>query len=408
MKIRILSLFIFIIVLIFFSFVSYKNYDKDPYGDIIIGNTSLPSNKYHLHRDFTVEKVASGQVPTSIDFASDGRLFFSELRGQIKVIANGMTNIFASVPDSQTPLVEKGESGLFSVAIDPDFDNNKYVYVYYISKGTGKIGRYKDSGGMGKNFEIIFDGIAQGKIHNGGDLNFGPDGKLYLSTGDATEIKIKLGTKNPAQDTMNKNGKILRMNKDGSIPNDNPIPGSYTYAYGFRNVYGFTIDKSGNIFASDNGIDCCDELNFVKPNKNYGWPLEMGIVEKSEYEQPIYAWNKENRIAPTGMSFYYGNKYSKEYVGNLFINSWRNREIYRFIQNDGKIYLVESFLVDDLYDLAPITGMHAGEIHEGQVTDSGSAKESEGLLDIEQGPDGLLYFSDVRGIYRMMFKKIRD
>ena len=69
---------------------------------------------------------------------------------------------------------------------------------------------------------------------------------------------------------------------------------------------------------------------------------------------------------------------------------------------------MESFLVDDLYDLAPITGMHAGEIHEGQVTDSGSAKESEGLLDIEQGPDGLLYFSDVRGIYRMMFKKIRD
>ena len=119
------------------------------------------------------------------------------------------------------------------------------------------------------------------------------------------------------------------------------------------------------------------------------------------YEGPIYSWGKENRVSPTGITFYTGEKYPK-FKNDLFLTTWRTREIYHFILDGNKIQKVESFSVDDLISLAPITGRHAGNVHEGQKTESGSANSAEGLLDIVQGQAGYLYFSDVGGIYRLL------
>ena len=381
-----------------------QSYDEKTLYGTLLGETSEPANLLRIEDKFVVEKVADGIVPTGLAFSPDGRLFFSELPGQIKVVDGDSLSEFAYVEDSQVPIVEDGEAGVFAIAIDPEFNSNHYVYVFYTSGGSGKIGRFTDVNGVGEEFTIIFDGVPQNKIHNGGDLEFGLDGKLYLSTGDATLIKTDLGEKNPAQDINNKGGKVLRINKDGSIPKDNPFDDSYTYAYGFRNLFGLAINPiSGEIYVGDQGIDCCEEVNAIKEGKNYGWPFEMGIVENSLYENPIYSWDKDGRVSPTGMAFYTGEKYPG-FKNDLFLTTWRTREIYHFTIDGNEIQQAETFSVEDLVSLSPITGRHAGNVHEGQKTESGSASSSEGLLDIVQGTDGYLYFSDVKGIYRLLPK----
>jgi len=399
-----LGIFVLLIVVVVSSYFLINNeIEKVKIGESLIGDTNLSAEKYHLHKTFDIEKIVSGNFITGMAFSPDGTLYFSDMGGKISKINEVEIIEFGRVPNAYIPIEEEGEAGVYSIAIDPDFEENKFVYAYYLSDGTGKIGRYEEINGKGENFEIIFDGIVQGKIHNGGDLEFGKDGKLYLSTGDATKIKTYLGENNPAQDINDKRGKVLRINKDGSIPDDNPYPNSYTYAYGFRNIFGFAIDNDGGIFVGEQGRSCCEEVDYIKPGMNYGWPYQMGFFEENEYENPVFAWDKKGRVSPTGMTFYYGE--NEEFDGNLFMGTWRTREIYRFIIEDNRIVEAQAYEVEDLYDLRPtITGRHAGEIHEGQVTDTGSAVLSQGLLDMIQGPDGILYFSDARGIFKLDFK----
>ncbi len=385
MKRKVLLIVTVLILLTVAYFIASKNAEEEHHFDI---------------RDrFAIETVAKAELATGLGFAPDGRLFYSELiSGRIVTLRGNQIEIFAQVPNHFVPTVEKGEAGLLALALDPDFTSNGYVYVYYSSGGTSKVARYTDKNGRGTNFTIIFDGIPQGKIHNGGDLEFGADGKLYVSTGDATEIEVELGSNNPAQNISSFGGKILRMNKDGSLPTDNPFPNSYTYVYGLRNVFKFAIHPSGKIYAADQGIKCCDEVNIISAGQNYGWPFEMGINPRSQYTQPIYDWNAEERIVPAGMVFYTDNAYPKEYKDNLFMGTWRTREIYRFILEEDTVKGVEAFAIGDLkLNKSIITGLHAGYVHK-------DSDPREGILDLVVGPDGLLYFSDVNGIYRLVWE----
>jgi glucose/arabinose dehydrogenase len=402
---------IFIIIILIFSLSTYfvffkNNLQKSPLNsniNIIITDLTHTTN-------YNIEKISDSIVATDIAFTPEGHLLFSEMStGKIKILKDGKTTTFAQIPDSLIPIglgegEERGEAGPLSIEIDPDYEKNKYIYVYYTSDGSSKIGRYVDNDGIGENFKIIFDEILQWKIHNGGHLSFGKDEKIYLSTGDATPIYLKLGKNNPAQDILSPLGKILRINKDGSLPEDNPFPGSYTFAYGFRNVFAYaTHPETGKIYVGDQGIRCCDELNIVEEGGNYGWPLEMGQIENSQYKQPFYSWNEETRVVPTGMVFYDGNKFPEEYKNNLFMGTWRTREIYRFVFDNEELTEIEILTFNKLPNM--ITGMHAGSIHEGQVTELGSAHPSNGFMALEVGPDGYLYFSDVQGIYRLSIEK---
>jgi glucose/arabinose dehydrogenase len=347
---------------------------------------SIPASQFNIDDYFDIEAVTSAGVVTGIEFTPDGRMFYAELNsGRVMSYKDGESTLFANIPNHLITSHEEGEAGLMSLTVHPDFENNPFVYVYVSSEGTNKIVRLQDVGGSGENLQVIFDGVPQAKIHNGGDLAFGSDNMLYLSTGDTTDIPDFDAKTNPAQFVDNLQGKILRMKDDGSMPEDNPFPDTYTFAYGLRNPFGMAFHPETNeLYVSDNGVDCCDEVNLVKAGQNYGWPYEMGWNSFLQ-EGPIYSWGDEDRPAPTGMDFY---------QGDLYMATWRTREIVRFIlSEEGKVASAITYTVHG-QNLLEITGAHSGYTHKG-------AHPDKGFVDVKAGPDGYLYFSDTQHIFRM-------
>ena len=396
----IVSIFIFTLILNGCNTISPENLQLSTSLPIEGDYSRIDVTYKYLTDIFKVEKVLDAMVVTGMEFAPDGRFFFVELNsGQVKFLKDGEVNIFGQVPDHLIPAVEEGEAGVVSLVLDPDFENNGYLYVFYSSDGSGKIGRFTDVNNVGEDYQIIFDGVPHGKVHNGGEILFGPDGKLYLSTGDAiVPGALQKNPDNPAQDINHLGGKMLRMNPDGSLPDDNPFENSYTYAFGLRNIFRFTFHPiTGMIFAVEQGIECCEEVNMIEEGKNYGWPFEMGLVEGSKYAQPLYSWNAKGRVVPMGMTFYTGDKFP-EHETKLFMGTWRTREIWLYEFKDNKIFSVETYqIADPPSAMVAITGRHAGEVHE-------DAHPAKGILEMITGPEGYIYFSDVTGIYRLMPK----
>jgi glucose/arabinose dehydrogenase len=149
-------------------------------------------------------------------------------------------------------------------------------------------GKTLDTGSI----QVLLKGIQRNKFHNGGRLRFGPDGKLYISTGDAENGKN-------AQNTSSLNGKILRINPDGSVPADNPFAGSLVYTLGHRNVQGLAWDSEGRMFASEFGQNTWDEVNRIEAGKNYGWPTVEGIGTDSRFVNPLVQW-PTSQASPSG------------------------------------------------------------------------------------------------------------
>jgi glucose/arabinose dehydrogenase len=158
-----------------------------------------------------------------------------------------------------------GEGGLLGIALSPDYANDGLVYAYYTTDSDNRIVRFKLGGGV----EPLVTGIARGVIHDGGRIAFGPDGKLYAGTGETGNGPL-------AQDLSVPNGKILRMNPDGSVPDDNPFPGSRVWSYGHRNVQGLAWDRRGRLWSSELGQNRVDEVNLIRRGRNYGWPEVEG------------------------------------------------------------------------------------------------------------------------------------
>ncbi|MGA8106334.1 MAG: PQQ-dependent sugar dehydrogenase [Nitrososphaeraceae archaeon] len=245
-------------------------------------------------------------VPWAIDIAVDNRIFFTEKPGRLGMIhANGT---LASEPIVNIHTEDIGEAGLMGLALHPNFTQNHQMYVYHTYAKNGglynKVLMLTEKNNKIVNSKIILDGIPASDSNNGGRIKFGPDGKLYVSTGDSETPEL-------AQNTKSLAGKLLRLNDDGTIPDDNPIPESPVYSYGHRDIQGFAWHPiTKKLYASEHGPAGNDEVNIIEPGSNYGWPIEVCNHSTSSapirFETPEYCFNPE--IAPSGLTIAASNK----------------------------------------------------------------------------------------------------
>ncbi len=186
-----------------------------------------------------------------------------------------------------------GEGGLLGLAVHDDA-----LYVYFTASDGNRVVRYELEGAPGSRTlgdrTTILDELPVARNHNAGRIAFGPDGKLYVPVGDA-------GNPSAAQDPSVRRGKILRVEPDGSIPADNPTPGSPVYSMGHRNVQGLAWDAEGRLWASEFGQNTWDELNLIVPGGNYGWPLVEGLGDRDDFVDPVATW-RTHEASPSGIA----------------------------------------------------------------------------------------------------------
>jgi quinoprotein glucose dehydrogenase len=312
-----------------------------------------------------VELVAQNlEIVWSIDFAPDGRIFLTERPGRVRIIdpQDGLL----PTPWAEIDVWDRGEAGLLGLALHPAFADSAFVYVMYtyrtVSGPHGRVSRFREVDGRGDAEQVILDGIPAAARHSGGALAFGPDGKLYVGTGDATRPVI-------AQAIASLGGKILRINPDGSIPDDNPYGASPLFALGFRNVQGFDWDPiTGHMFATMHGptgewrLFGRDEVNVIEPGGNYGWPVAVGVSATPELVDPLLEYSPA--VAPAAAAFYDGP--IALWRGDLFFATLRGEHLHRvtFTEDRSGVIAIER-LWPDVY----------GRIRA-----------------LRRGPDGYLYF----------------
>ena len=291
-----------------------------------------------FHQPFTataaepsIETLARGlNTPWAIDFAPDGRIFISERPGRIRIIERGQLR---SEPWMTIDVAASGESGLMGLTIDPQFSQNRFVYAAYSYRSgafstRNRLVRLREDpkSGSGIADKILIDDVPGANNHDGGRVKFGPDGKLYWTMGDAQTTRY-------APDLKSLNGKILRLNSDGSIPTDNPLPNSYVYSYGHRNPQGLAWQPTtGRLYATEHGPSgfqgCCrDEVNLIEPGKNYGWPEIRGDETKEGLLPPVIHSGSSETWAPGGATFVTAGPWT----GSLLFTGLRGQTLYRVI-----------------------------------------------------------------------------
>lgn len=189
----------------------------------------------------------------------------------------------------------KGEGGLLGLALSPRFTDDHWVYFYFTTQDDNRVVRYKYSSSGLSSPQVILSGIPNSSNHNGGRLRFGPDGMLYITTGDVT---AKPPTN--AQDTKSLSGKILRVTAEGKVPPDNPF-GNEVWSYGHRNVQGIAWDSAGRMYASEFGSNRLDELNLIRRGGNYGWPAAEGPANDRRFIDPLLTW-RTREASPSGIA----------------------------------------------------------------------------------------------------------
>jgi len=264
------------------------------------------------------------EIPWEIAFVPDGRIFFTERVGNLRVIENGQLN-----PEPVAILdVGTVEGGLLGLALDPNFEQNHFLYLYYtyfeFPFTYNKVVRFTEKDNSLLDEFILVDKIPGAAIHDGGRLKFGPDEKLYITTGDA-------GNSSAAQDLNSLSGKILRINPDGTIPSDNPFANSMIFSYGHRNPQGLDWDPvTGKLVATEHGPSgergfAHDEVNVVESGKNYGWPKIIGGEHDPEFVDPIIHTG-EDTWAPSGATFY-DSKNIPEWTNKYFVATLRGAHL---------------------------------------------------------------------------------
>jgi len=274
-----------------------------------------------LKEDLTVEDfktIATNlEIPWDIAFLPGGDMLVTERPGRLKRIGkDGAITEITGVADVR----RSGEGGLLGVAVHPKFDENGWIYLYQtITSGNSaknRVDRYRLEGSALVERTTIIQNIPGAIYHDGGELVFGADGKLYVTTGDAGQGAL-------AQDLKSLAGKILRLNDDGTIPEGNPF-GTAVWTYGHRNPQGLAWDGQGRLWATEHGRSGVqsglDELNLIEAGKNYGWPnfegdeVGEGMTKPIVHSGPTYTW------APAGMAFH---------AGSMFFGGLRGESLYQ-------------------------------------------------------------------------------
>lgn len=326
--------------------------------------TNAPASPPRLN----VATIVGGlDTPWALAFAPDGRLFVSERPGRIRVVKDGQLQ-----PEAWLTLdvVESGESGLLGLALDPNFAQNRYVYVAYTAaRFQNRLVRLREDPATGKGVfdRVLLEGALGANNHDGGRVRFGPDGKLYWTMGDAQNPSL-------AQDTASLNGKILRLNSDGSVPADNPFPGSYVYSLGHRNPQGLAWQPgTGRLYATEHGPSGGagpeqgggrDEVNLIEAGANYGWPLITGDQGRSGLVSPVLHSGTQATWAPGGATFVTRGPWA----GSLLFVGLRGQSLYRVVLDPANPRAVASF-----------EGLLQGQYGR--------------LRDVVEGPDGAIYLT---------------
>jgi glucose/arabinose dehydrogenase len=333
-------------------------------------NTPTPVTQ--IAADISMKPIVDGVlVPMAMTFAPDGRMFFNEVsKGTVRIL--GADGTLQEEPFVQLRVARRKEMGALGLALHPDFANNHWVYVYYSQAKNdngdpedNRIMRYTEVDGQATERTVIMRDLPAGICcHNGGRIGFGHDGKLYATVGDVND-------ESRAQNPRRLNGKMLRLNDDGSVPSDNPDPSSPVYAMGFRNPYGLAFHpQTGVPYITENGEVGHDEVNRIVAGGNYGNPVAEGYAQKEGFIDPV--WETERgRIAPSGGTFYTGTA-MPEYTGDFFFCAYNTGDLTRMRFGGPDFDKLEQHDV-----LARIC-----------------------YLDVVNAPDGSLYIAGVTGITR--------
>lgn len=331
--------------------------------------------------DFDVVVLAKGlEQPWAVEPLPNGDLLVTEKPGRIRIVsASGETG----QPITGIPAVDAdGQGGLLDVALSPDFENDRTIFWSFSEpRGNGKNATSVARGVLSEDrkkleqVKVIFQAkpAYDGALHFGSRLAFGPDGMLYVTLGERSDLEMRP----QAQHMDSHMGKILRITRDGKPAPDNPflnqqgaLPEIYTV--GHRNVQAATFDDQGRLWTIAHGPQGGDEVNLIQKGKNYGWPLVSfgeeysgqpipnSVTTKEGYVDPVYYWDPV--IAPSGAQFYTGSAFP-EWKGNLFVGSLKDQKLVRLQLEDGKVTGEEHLLKD----------------------------RNQRIRDVRQGPDGALY-----------------
>ncbi|NNH74975.1 PQQ-dependent sugar dehydrogenase [Nocardia uniformis] len=259
-----------------------------------------------------------------------------------------------------------GEGGLLGLAVSPEYGENGYVYAYFTAADDNRIVRFRLDGQP----EVVYSGIEKASNHNGGRIAFGPDGMLYVGTGDANRREL-------SQDFDSPNGKILRLTPDGQTAPGNPTAGSPVYSLGHRNVQGLAWDSTGRLFAAEFGQNRFDEINLIEPGRNYGWPAVEGDAntDGGRYTNPLLTWSPAE-ASPSGIAI----------AGDtLYVAALRGERLWTVPLRDGSLGEPVARLTDQLGRLRTVEVAPDGALW---LTTS----NTDGRGDIRDGDDRIIRF----------------
>lgn len=317
---------------------------------------------------FKVETVVGGlEVPWSIVWAPDGRMIFTERPGRVRVFEKGALRQkpLYVVPDVETT----GETGLMSVALHPQFSSNKFIYLSYGYGSRGslvRVVRFRETPEGLVDRTVIIENIPAAQFHAGCRIRFGPDGKLYITTGDATRRQL-------AQQLDSLAGKTLRLNDDGTVPQDNPFVGQQNargeiWSIGHRNAQGLDWQPGSDLmFQTEHGPSNFDgppggdEVNIIEKGKNYGWPIIHHTQTRAGLESPLLEYTPA--CAPASGMFYRGSGFPR-FKGNFFFGCLSGEMLIRVVLDGRKV-----------------------------LGQEGIVKEYGRIREVAEGPDGAIYFS---------------
>ena len=353
--------------------------------------TDQPQVFTTAEQSFRVVPMKGLTRPTALAFLPNGDILITERAGRLRIVRDGVLDPepIAGIPEVLTTL----RKGLMDVALHPRFEENHFVYFTYHKQnpdhrlaGTPVLARGRfDGGATLTEVRDLFQSDAWHMRVQAVQITFGPDGKVYMAIGTPSSAQSPIGKAESAQDPADHAGKVLRLNDDGTAPDDNPFIGkpghrAEIYAFGIRNAIGMTFHpETGELWETENGPQGGDEINIIKPGRNYGWPVvSYGRAYSGELaggfagpqqpqpsapgiEEPFFFWSPS--IAPAGMLFYTGDKFPA-WKGSLFVGALRGAELQRLIFNSKGLLIRVQSLLREL---------------------------RQRIREVRQGPDGLIY-----------------